>query len=87
MCELSELSELCELCELSPQDAVESLSVKGVMGGVGLFFGRDAGIRPAYLVRVQPVQLFVKFDIFGSFFEVWRLSGAVVPDKSFVSRR
>jgi hypothetical protein len=44
MCELSELSELCELCELSPQDAVESLSVKGVMGGVGLFFEETQGL-------------------------------------------
>jgi hypothetical protein len=28
------MCELSELCELSPQDAVESLCVKGVMGGV-----------------------------------------------------
>jgi hypothetical protein len=30
----AEMCELSELCELSPQDAVESLCVKGVMGGV-----------------------------------------------------
>ncbi len=33
-----EMCELSEVSELSPQDAVESLSVKGAMGGVGLFF-------------------------------------------------
>jgi hypothetical protein len=33
-----EMCELSELSELSRQDAMESLSVKGAMGGVGLFF-------------------------------------------------
>jgi hypothetical protein len=38
-----EMCEVSELSELSPQDAVESLSVKGVMGGVGLFFEETQG--------------------------------------------
>ena len=46
---------------------MESLSVKGAVGGFGLFFGEKQGIRSPYLVRVQLIQLFVKFDIFGSF--------------------
>ena len=45
---------------------MESLSVKGAMGGGGSLFGRDAGIRSCR-VRVQPVQPFLKFDIFRSF--------------------
>ena len=32
----AEMCELSELCELSHQDAMESLSVKGAMGGMGL---------------------------------------------------
>jgi hypothetical protein len=39
-----EMCELSELSELSPQDAVESLSVNGVMGGVGLFFEETQGL-------------------------------------------
>jgi hypothetical protein len=39
-----EMCELSELCELSPQDAVESLSVKGVMGKVSLFFEETQGL-------------------------------------------
>jgi hypothetical protein len=35
-----EMCELSELSELSPQDAVESLSVKGAMGGVDLSLKR-----------------------------------------------
>jgi hypothetical protein len=46
---------------------MESLSVKGAMGGGGSLFGRDPGIRSPYRVRVQPVQPFLKFDIFRSF--------------------
>ena len=61
------MCELSELCELSPQDAVGPLPVKGAVGGFGSLFWRDAGVRSPYLVRVQPTQLFVKFDIFGSF--------------------
>jgi len=38
MCELSELSEL------SPQDGVESPSVKGALGGAGLFFEEPQGL-------------------------------------------
>jgi hypothetical protein len=33
-----EMCEVSELCEVSRQDAMESLSVKGAMGGVGAFF-------------------------------------------------
>jgi hypothetical protein len=33
-----EMCELSELCELSRQDAMESLSVKGAMGGGGSLF-------------------------------------------------
>jgi hypothetical protein len=39
-----EMCALSELCELNPQDAVESPSVKGVMGGVGLLFEETRGL-------------------------------------------
>ena len=71
MCELSEVSEL------SPQDAVESLSVKGVMGGVGLFFEETQGLGRPISSGCQPVQLFVKFDIFGSFLRFGDSAGGV----------
>ncbi len=38
------MCELSELCELNPQDAVESLSVKGAVGSLGLFFGETQGL-------------------------------------------
>jgi hypothetical protein len=81
------MCELSELCELSPQDAVESLSVKSAVGGFGLFFGETQGLGRRYLVRVQPIQLFVKFDIVGSFWMFGGSAGGGVPNKSFVSRR
>ena len=59
--------EMCELSELSPQDAVGSLSAKGRNGGIGLFFEETQGLGHTILSRGQPVQPFVKFDIFGSF--------------------
>jgi hypothetical protein len=52
---------------------VESLSVKSAVGGFGLFFGETQGLGRRYLVRVQPIQLFVKFDIVGSF---WMFGGS-----------
>jgi hypothetical protein len=39
-----EMCELSELCGLSRQDTMESLSVKGAMGGVGLFFEETQGL-------------------------------------------
>ena len=52
----------------SGPDAMEPLSVKGPLGGVGsLFFEDDAGIRSPYRVRVQNVRPFLKFDIFRCF--------------------
>ena len=68
------MCELSELCELSPQDAVESLSVKGVMGGVGLFFEETQGLvglsRPG-----AACSTICKIRYFWVLFEVWRLSG------------
>jgi hypothetical protein len=46
---------------------MESLCVKGAMGGVGLFFEEAQGLGRPYHVRVQPVQPFLKFDIFRPF--------------------
>jgi hypothetical protein len=66
---------------------MESLSVKGAIGGGGSLFGRDAGIGPPYRVRVLPVQAFLKFDIFRSFLRFGDPAEGVVPNKSFVSRR
>jgi hypothetical protein len=66
---------------------MDSLSVKGAMGGGGALFRRDAGIRSPYRVRVQPVQPFLKFDIFRSFLRFGDPAEGVVPDKSFVSPR
>jgi hypothetical protein len=56
---------------------VESLSVKSAMRGVGLFFEETQGLGRPILVRGPRIQPFVKFDIFGSFLGVWRLSGGV----------
>ena len=39
-----EMCELSELSELSPQDGVESPSVKGALGGAGLFFEEPQGL-------------------------------------------
>jgi hypothetical protein len=46
-----EMCELSELCELSPQDVVESLSVKSAMRRVGLFFEETQGLGRPIVVR------------------------------------
>ena len=45
------------------------------MGGVGFFFEETQGLGRPISSGCRVFNHFVKFDIFGSFLGVWRLSG------------
>ena len=63
MCEVSEVSELSR----GMRSRCDGASLRKGRNGWGGSLSRGAGNGSVYLVRLQPVQLFVKFDIFGSF--------------------